>query len=275
MSKENHKTVIDVREILNEKAPHLSGKLPAFIINFLKRIIHQDEVNEVLAMLHGKDGVGAMNALVDYFDIRMNIHGAENLSPSGRYIFASNHPLGGLDGICLSSVIGNMFGGKVRLPVNDILLFLPHLRSIFVPVNKHGRQDRQTVDLTNEAYSSDNQIITFPAGLCSRKIHGKVTDTEWKKSFIQKALAYERSIVPVLFDGRNSQLFYNIALWRRRLRIRFNLEMLLLADELFKSKRSTYNVYFGAPIPCAAIDKSRTAAQWTEWIRERAYSLNK
>ncbi|MDR0537592.1 MAG: 1-acyl-sn-glycerol-3-phosphate acyltransferase [Tannerellaceae bacterium] len=273
MAKENQKKIIDIRKIIHEKAPKLEGKIPSFIINYLIRIVHQNEINKILHNLHGKEGITAMTELFKYFDIRLNIHGTEKLLHQERYIFASNHPLGGLDGICLSYVIGNIYNGNVRLPVNDLLLFLPQLRQIFIPVNKHGRQDRQTVELTDQAYSSDNQIITFPAGLCSRKIKGVITDTEWKKSFIQKAIDYKRSVVPVHFDGKNSNFFYNLASFRKKLGIKLNLEMLYLADELFKSKSSVFNIYFGDPIPHTLFDKSRTIPQWAQWVKSKSYSL--
>ncbi|MDR1919456.1 MAG: 1-acyl-sn-glycerol-3-phosphate acyltransferase [Tannerellaceae bacterium] len=264
---------IDVRRVLREKAPSLAAKLPRFVINYLIRIIHQDEVNEVLRRYHDKDGVDFMTELIRYFDLTLDVTGKENLPGEGRYIFASNHPLGGLDGVCLSAVLGNYYNGKIRYLVNDILLFIPNLRSIFVPINKHGQQDKRAALLTDEAYASDNQIITFPAGLCSRLINGKVTDPEWKKSFIRKAVEYRRDIVPVYFEGRNSNFFYRLAYLRKKIGVKTNLEMLYLSDELFKSKHSSFRIYFGKPIPWQTFDNSKKVTEWVEWVRKQAYDL--
>ncbi|GAB6393982.1 MAG: 1-acyl-sn-glycerol-3-phosphate acyltransferase [Bacteroidales bacterium] len=273
MGEEGVKQLIDVRQILRERVPGLAGKLPEFVVNYLIRIVHQDEVNNILRRYHDKEGVEFMAALIDYFGIALQLTGDENLPAAGRYIFASNHPLGGLDGICLVAVLGKRYNGRLRCPVNDLLLFIPNLRSLFVPINKHGRQSKAAAGQTGEAYASDNQIITFPAGLCSRRRNGKITDTEWKKSFIQKAIEYKRDVVPVYFDGKNSDFFYRLANLRKRLRIKANLEMLYLPDELFKSKQATYHIYFGQPIPWQTFDKSRKHAEWAAWVRETAYKL--
>jgi putative hemolysin len=159
--------------------------------------------------------------------------------------------------------------------VNDILLFIPNLRSIFVPINKHGKQERHTALLTDEAYASDKQILTFPAGLCSRKIKGEIADPAWKKSFIQKAIEYRRDVVPVYFEGRNSNFFYCLANVRKKLGIKANLEMLYLSDELFKSKHASFHIYFGKPLAWQTFDKSKTPAEWGEWVRTQVYDLKK
>jgi putative hemolysin len=255
--------------------PALARKIPGFVINYLIRIAHQEEVNDVLNRYHDKEGVDFMTSLINYFDLTLTLSGEGNIPFEGRYIFVSNHPLGGLDGICLSAVLGKHFNGNIRFPVNDVLLFIPNLRSIFIPVNKHGRQARHTAALTEEAYASAHQIITFPAGLCSRKINGRITDPEWKKSFIQKAVAYKRDIVPVHFDGRNSNFFYRLANWRKRLRIKTNIEMLYLSDELFRSKHSSFYISFGEPISWTTFDKSRSLSEWVEWVRQKSYNLKK
>jgi putative hemolysin len=264
---------VDVKEVLWEKAPALASKLPRFVINYLIRIVHQDEVNDILTRYRDREGVDFMMELIRYFDLKLELSGTENISGEGRYIYVSNHPLGGLDGVCLSAVLGNYHNGKIRYLVNDILLFIPNLRSIFIPVNKHGQQDKRTALLTDEAYASDNQIITFPAGLCSRKTNGKISDPEWKKSFIRKAVEYQRYVVPVYFEGKNSNFFYRLANLRKKIGLKMNLEMLYLADELFKSKHSSFRICFGKPIPWQTFDNSKSITGWAAWVREQAYNL--
>ncbi|MDH6356894.1 1-acyl-sn-glycerol-3-phosphate acyltransferase [Parabacteroides sp. PF5-9] len=275
MSKEDVKKIIDVEQVLQEKAPSIARKLPAFVLNYLIRILHQDELNYILTHYENEDGVDFMSKLIDYFDLTLSLHGEENLSESGRYLFASNHPLGGLDGICLSAVLGERYKGKIKYLVNDLLLFIPNLRSIFIPINKHGRQGKANALLTDEAFASENQIITFPAGLCSRKIRGKVVDLEWKKSFVQKAVEYQRDVVPVYFDGKNSNFFYRLANLRKSLGVKMNYEMLYLSDEVFKSKHAVYQIYFGKPIPWQTFDTSKKPIEWAEWVKEIVYKLKK
>lgn len=268
-------TQIDIKQVLRQKAPSVARKIPGFMVDYLIRTVHQDELNEILRRYHDKDGVAFMQELIGYFDLNLELVNEENIPAEGRYIFASNHPLGGVDGICLSAIIGGRFDGKIRYLVNDLLLYLSNLRSIFVPINKHGAQGKKNAELIEKAYASDNQIITFPAGLCSRKQNGKIQDTEWKKSFIQKAVEYRRDIVPVFFEGRNSNFFYRLANMRKALGIKMNYEMIYLPDEMFKSKHKTYSIHFGKPIPWQTFDSSRKPAEWAEWVKEIVYNLKK
>lgn len=268
-------TNIDIKQVLKQKAPSLADKVPGFIINYLTHTIHQEELNDILTRYQDKEGVGFMQELISYFDLTLKLTGEENIPNEGSQIFVSNHPLGGLDGICLTAVIGRHYEGKIRCLVNDLLLNLPNLKSIFVPINKHGAQSRDNARLIDEAYASDNQIVTFPAGLCSRRISGKIQDVEWKKSFIQKAVEYKRDVVPVYFEGRNSDFFYRLANLRKMLGIKMNYEMIYLPDEMFRAKHKTFGIHFGKPVPWQTFDGSKKPAEWAEWMKERVYNLKK
>lgn len=126
----------------------------------------------------------------------------------------------------------------------------------------------------DEAFASDRQILTFPAGLCSRKQNGRIEDTEWKKSFVRNAVKYHRDVVPVFFEGRNSDFFYRLARIRKRLGMKMNLEMLYLPDEMFRNKHQTFHVYIGKPIPWQTFDGSKKPAEWAEWVKQKVYQLS-
>ncbi|MDR2690829.1 MAG: 1-acyl-sn-glycerol-3-phosphate acyltransferase [Dysgonamonadaceae bacterium] len=267
---------IDIQGIINTKAPRAAKKIPKRIVKSLAKLICQDEVNQFLEYNGNARGVDFMNNAVKYFDIKLQVLGEDNLPDSGtRCIFASNHPLGGMDGVCLSSFLGNHYGGKIKYLVNDILYFLQPLQDIFVPINKHGAQNRSAVRILNEVFASGDQIITFPAGLCSRKTKNGIRDLEWKKMFIVKAIEYQRDIVPVHFEGKNSNLFYNIANLRKYSGLKFNIEMLFLPGELFKAKGSTFTIRFGKPIPRQTFDASKTPQEWADWVKQTVYTLHK
>jgi len=267
-------TRLDVKQVLRSKLNEKADKIPAFIVNYLIRIIHQDEINHILTIYHDLDGVRFMEAIVGYFNVRLAVKQEENLPPGDKkYIFVSNHPLGGFDGICLAYLIGKHYQGKVICLVNDLLLAIPNLRSIFVPVNKHGAQSREAVIQMEEAYLSDHQIFTFPAGLCSRKQKGVIRDLEWKKSFIQKAIEHQRDVVPIHFEGRNSNFFYRLAKIRKLLRIKMNLEMLYLPDELFKQKNKSFCVHIGKPIPWQTFDSGKKPVEWAQWVKGMVENL--
>lgn len=266
---------LDLDEAIKTKAPKLYKRIPRFAIDGLKRKIHLDELNHILDIYKDEQGVDFAAACVGYFNLNLEVDGLDKIPDKGRFIFASNHPLGGLDGICLSAVIGRKYDKNIRFPVNDILLMIKNLQNIFVPVNKHGSQSRRAAKLLDEAYESDNQIITFPAGLCSRRQKGVIVDVEWRKNFIQKAIESKRDVVPVLFSAKNSNFFYRFANIRKRFGVKFNIEMLYLPDEMFKNKGQTFVITVGEPIPYTFFDKSKSPAQWAEYVKEKVYSLKK
>ncbi|WP_029905129.1 1-acyl-sn-glycerol-3-phosphate acyltransferase [Prevotella sp. 10(H)] len=267
--------ILDLDKILEEKAPKIYNKIPRFVINYLKRKIHIDELNEILRIYADREGVDFMTSVVGYFNLTLNVEGLDDIPKDGRFIFASNHPLGGLDGICLSAVIGEKYDKKIKYVVNDVLYFIRNLQPIFLPVNKYGRQSKQATVTLNEAYESDDQIITFPAGICSRREKGRIYDLQWQKNFILKAIESKRDIVPVYFDGKNSNFFYRFANIRKKLGIKFNIELIFLPDEMFKNKNNEFSIIFGEPIPYTFFDDSRNASQWAEYVKEKSYNLAK
>jgi 1-acyl-sn-glycerol-3-phosphate acyltransferase len=267
---ENQK--IDVKNVIYLKNPALSRAVPGFIINYLKKIVHQDELNEFLGKwghLHDSD---LIEAGLRHFEIKFKVFNSENIPESGRYIFVSNHPLGGLDGLVFIYELSKHFQ-EIKFPVNDILTNIKNLSGIFLPINKHGSLAKEAARMIEEAYSSDCQILNFPAGLCSRKRRGIIRDLKWQKSFITKSIQHKRDVIPAFFSGRNSNFFYNIAKVRKILGLKANIEMLYLADEMFKQRDKEIRLVFGKPIPWETFDKSKSALEWADWVKLKSYEL--
>jgi putative hemolysin len=213
-----------------------------------------------------------VNASVKAFGVQEEIFGEENIPASGRFIFAGNHPLGGFDSLLLMENVYKRLG-DFRFLVNDVLMNIPPLRPLFIPVNHHGSNSRESLLMLNDIYRSDQQILIFPSGLASRKIRGKVTDLQWQKHFIAKAIEFKRDVIPVFISGHNSSRFYFVAKWRTRLRIGWNLEMFLLPDETYRHQNKKVELYFGKPIPYTTFDKSRSHLEWAEFVKQKVYEL--
>lgn len=263
---------VDIEKILADKNPKIHRILPGFVIRYLKRIAHQDSINEILRKFAHLRGTAFNDAALEYMGITYRAHGVENLPKGGRNIFVSNHPLGGLDGMVFMSELTRHFP-EIKFPVNDILLYIENYSDIFLPVNKVGTFGRDAAKLMEEAYASDYQLLNFPAGICSRKIRGVITDLPWQKSFIVKAVQHQRDIVPCYFSGRNSSFFYNLANFRKFIGFKMNIEMLYLVDEMFRQNGKDIDVYFGEPIPWQTFDKFRKPQEWADMVREKTYNL--
>jgi len=265
---------VDVRQILQTKSPKLYKKIPDFAITLLSKLIYQDEINLFLEKNADLSGIDLMERFIQYFNLIIHIYGKDHIPEfDHKCIFASNHPLGGLDGICLAAILGEKYEKQVLFIVNDILHFIQPVQNVFIPINKHGLQTRHSVQAIHDAFTSENQIITFPAGLCSRKTKKGVEDVEWKKMFITKSIEYKRDVVPVYFEAKNSGLFYFLANIRKFFCIKFNIEMLFLPREMFKAKNATFTIYFGTPIPWQTFDSLKTPQQWADDVRNQVYGI--
>ena len=267
---------IDVDEILRSKAGEKAKRIPRFVVSWLKRRLHQDQVNDFLQKAGDQEGVPWLKAVLDYLDTKVEVKGLENLpsdADGSRFTFVSNHPLGGQDGVALGYVLGTHYEGRIKYLVNDLLMFLPGLAPLCIPINKTGKQSRQFPAMVEAGFSSDKHILMFPAGLCSRRRHGVIRDLPWNKAFITKSVQHQRDVVPIYFSGRNSNKFYTIANVCKMFGLKFNLAMLYLVDELFKNQHKTFEVHIGRPIPWQTFDRSRTPAQWATYVQDIVYKL--
>ncbi len=264
---------IDIDKVLREKAPKHYKYIPKFVVSYLKRIAHQDEINTFLHQSEGQVGVDFLKAALEFLDTKVVVKGEENLPKEGLYTFVSNHPLGGQDGLALGYVVGSFYQGKVKYMVNDLLMNLSGLAPLCIPINKTGKQAKDFPRLVEAGFASDDQLIMFPAGLCSRRQNGIIRDLDWKKTFVVKSVQSHRDVVPIYFEGRNSNFFYNLANICRALGIKFNVAMLYLADEMFNNRHKTFTVTIGKPISWETFDHSRTPAQWAAYVKEIVYKL--
>ena len=266
---------IDIDQILKGKLGAKAKFVPGFLVSWLKRVVHEDQVNAFLWDSRDKVGVEWLEECVKYLDMTLEIEGKENLPDpqDGRlYTFVSNHPLGGEDGVALGAIIGRHYDGRFRYLVNDLLMNLPGLAPVCIPINKTGSQSRNFPAMVETGFQSDNHMLMFPAGLCSRKKNGEIRDIPWTKTFISKSVEYQRDVVPIHFGGQNSNFFYRLANFSDRF-LPFNLAMMYLVDEMYKNVHKTFRVAIGKPIPWQTFDKSRKPIDWAQYVREQVYKL--
>ncbi|MGM9702628.1 MAG: glycerol acyltransferase [Prevotella sp.] len=270
------KETINIDKILVSKMGNKAKFVPRPLVSWLKRIIHQDEVNKYLWESRHLTGTEWLEECVRYLDMTIELVGEENLpkKDDGRlYTFVSNHPLGGEDGVALGAIIGRHYDGRFRYLVNDLLMNLPGLAPVCIPINKTGNQSRNFPAMVEAGFKSDNHMLMFPAGICSRKHGDEIRDIAWKKTFITKSVEYQRDVVPIHFGGQNSPFFYKLANFSDKYVKKVNIAMLFLVDEMYKNVHKTFRVAIGKPIPWQTFDKSKTAAQWAQYVQDIVYKL--
>ena len=266
---------IDIDRILKDKMGEKAKWIPKALVSWLKHIAHQDQVNAFLWESRDKKGTAWLEECVKYLQMTLKVEGMENLPDKncGRlYTIVSNHPLGGVDGVALGSIIGRHFDSHFRYLVNDLLMNLPGLAPLCIPINKTGKQSRDFPAMVKAGFESDNHILMYPAGICSRKHDGIIRDIPWSKTFISKSVEYQRDVIPIHFSGQNSNFFYRLANFSDRF-LPFNLAMLFLVDEMYKNVGKTFEVKIGKPIPWQTFDKSKTPKEWAQYVQDKVYEL--
>lgn len=269
MSEDNF---IDIRKLVSSKNPKLARFIPGFVYRYLKRILHQDEINDFMRRNGHLKNADFCNVVVEEFRLKVDIKNSENIPNEGNVILAMNHPLGGMDAMALVHALHNK-RTDIKFIVNDLLLNLKPMQDLFVGVNKHGSNERKLHTQMTELFSSDVAIGIFPAGLVSRKIKGKITDLEWKKTFVRYAKRHNATIVPIYIEGQLSNFFYNLSNFRRCIGLKVNLEMLYLSDELHKQKGKKIRFVVGKPIHTQNIDKTKSDEQIAQELKETVYRL--
>lgn len=265
--------LLNVDEVLG---PKLRKKLPRFVVNYIKRRLHQDEINDCILKAEHYCGAGFFDEALKYIDITYKIRGAENLETDKKYIFACNHPLGGPEALIIGSVFHQLYGGGFKVPSNQLLMNMKPLAEFFTPVRVQAKsQSRDITERIAQMFSSDTQVLVFPAGLCAKRVNGKITEMPWKKMFITQAKKYGRDVVPVHISGYNSPKYHFFSWLSRVLGLRVNIGMLFLVDELFNKAGEEFVITFGEPIPYTTFDKSKTDLQWAAEVKDKVEQLSK
>lgn len=262
---------ISLERILASKNKHLLQIIPKSLLRWFKKIIHLDRINEIIYKYRDFKGASFATCVLEDIGVDVEVVNKEFIPKTGRALVISNHPLGGIDGMALMSEIGR-YREDILFPVNDILCQLPGLKSVFIPINKYGR-NIENHEALDKAFASENCMMFFPAGMVSRKHNNIICDLEWKKTFIKKAIENKRDIIPVYTEAKNSNFFYRFANIRKNLGFKFNFELIFLPDEMFKQEGKKIKLIFGKPISYETFDKSHSHKEWAEILKKYVYSL--
>ena len=270
MSKDRTDYLLDLNKVLG---PKLSKKLPGFVKRFIARRLHVKEINDCVMHAEHYAGVGFFDEALKYVGITYRVRGEENIDLSKKYIYVCNHPLGGPEALIIGSIFRRIYGDGFTVPSNQILYNLKPLQEFFVPVSVGGKQGRDIAEKVASMFESGRQVLVFPAGLCAKTFKGVVTEMPWKKMFVAQARKYQRDVVPVHISGHNSKWYFFLSWLSRTLKLKFNLGMIFLVDELFKQRGNEFVITFGKPIEYDRFDKTKTDLQWADEVKNIVKNL--
>jgi len=266
------KKIIDIEKVIRDKNPRLLNWMPGFLLKYIKKITHESEINKDMYELRNKKNEVFCAAVIEKFNIDVKSQGIENIPKEGGCLFVCNHPLGGMDAM---AIVREMYHIRpdMKFIVNDVLLNIENVKEMFKGVNKHGKTAKASLKQVTELFASDQAIFVFPAGLVSRKRKGVIKDLEWKKTFISQAKRNKKPVIPVFVGGQLSKFFYRLSNLRTFLGIKSNIEMMYLADEMYKQRNAVIDIVFGQPIPYTTFDKTKKDKEWANWVKDKVYQL--
>jgi len=245
---------LDLFEILDTQNNSFNHKLPHFLVKIITSIIsaitHIKQINKFIELNQNKSGFDLIDELLETLDISYTISAKDKLKiPSeGKLLIVSNHPLGGIDGLILLRVIGEV-RNDVKIIANDILMHIDNLNDHFLPINLfNNKPQRENIESVYKALNNHEAIIIFPAAEVSRFSLSGIRDSKWKKSVVQLSKKFKAPVLPVYFHARNSFLFYITSL------INKNISIFLLPNELFNKRGKTFRIDIGHHIPGAAFE---------------------
>lgn len=268
-----HKRFIDIEKAIGTKNPRLLKMMPRFLLNYIKKVIHQEELNDAVNFHSHRYRLDFADAAMEVFGPNTKVTGEENIPKTGGVIMVANHPLGGLDGVAFIQVVGK-FRDDIRFFVNDLLLSFKNFEEIFVPVNTLGKNPTEYKETMEQVFAGDECLLLFPAGMVSRRRrNGMIRDLVWKKTFITKSIQYQKDVYPVYIEASNSKFFYNLGYWRKRMGIKTNIEMFYLVDEMYQQNGKTISFIFGEPISWETFTTDQTPEYWSGKVKEHVYAL--
>jgi putative hemolysin len=271
---DDEENIINIEKVIRNSGSKFVRSLPKFIIRIIEKVVHQDEMNDTINRFRDKSGVPFINDVLKCWNINIIIRGDENIPSSGRFVFAANHPVGGIDALAFLSIIHGFFPDVIS-PSNELFNYIPNLKPVILGVNVFGSNTKETVNKFNQLFESDSQIMIFPAGIVSRRSKGIISDLVWQKTFIKKSIQYKRDIIPVHISGRNSNLFYTVSNLRKWLGIKMSVEIILLPREMMKQRNSTVTLTIGRPIPCNVLAEGFNNSEGAQKIKSIVYNLQK
>ena len=266
--------MIDAERILQETYPDFKlGKDNKLVIKALKKLIHQDDFNEVIRKNQHLRGFAFLDKLLNYFKFNYQIDNDSynNIPAEGRLIIVANHPIGTLDGLALVKLIRSV-RPDVRIVANRVLSHMEPLASVFLPVDvlSDKKQLKATYKVMLDALENEEAIILFPAGEVSRITPKGVRDGDWQSGFLKLAHKTQAPILPIHIKAKNSAWFYSASTLYKP------LGTMLLVKEMFNKKNQSIKFQVGAPIPYSAIANSEdTNKQLSKRFRKHVLNLGK
>lgn len=205
------------------------------------------------------------------------IAGSLSQIPSeGPLVVVANHPFGILDGLVLGHLMSER-RGDFRILANSVFREAPEIERALLPVSFEESKAAVRLNLETRARAlallkSGGAVGVFPGGTVStaaRPFGRRPLDPEWRRFTARMIVKSGASVVPVFFEGHNSNLFQVASHLHPTLRVA------LLLKEFRRRADRPVKVAIGAPIGAATLAGFAEDAQaMMQFLRAETYRLS-
>lgn len=267
--------MLNIERAVTEKFPKFQQKNPWIrkpTLGFLRKISHEQEVNQFLETHQDLKGFDFIEQVLEYFNFSYSIshRDRKNIPATGRVVIVANHPLGALDGLALLKLVGEI-RRDVKIIANDMLMKFSAVDSLFLPVDNISKStQKSSITRIVDCLKNDEAVIVFPAGEVSRIRPNGVKDGKWNSGFLSFAKKSNAPILPIYVGAKNSPLFYSCSMVYKP------LSGMMLAHEMFKQSSKTISMQVGEPIPYQQIaNLPIVKSEKAKLIRRHLYRIAK
>lgn len=258
----------------------LGGKVPPCMSNIVSTFFRFSHLNKVyhqaekrLRESSGDESI--FEATLESLGSRLEVSDLDldRIPTEGPLLVVANHPLGGLDGLALMSLILKR-RPDCKLLANSILERFEAFRSSLITVDILGEENASSKNASAlkgavRWMRNGGCLAAFPAGQVSNwKLKTRcVADREWNPAVASLAKISNATVVPVFFEGRNSAWFQGAGYLHPRFRT------LLLGRELWNLRGAAIRARVGESLASSKLKKYSSVEKLNDDLRLRVEAL--
>jgi len=245
-----------------------------WFVTTVKYLLDIEKINNIYSEIFFLSGIDFIDSVIDKLNIRYSISGnlEKSIPVEGPFIIIANHPYGGIEGILLLKLIGEI-RPDFKLQGNFLLQHIESISDYIIPVNpfenfKSAHSSYKGIKGAYQHLKEGNSLAIFPAGEVSSYQYKefKITDRQWQKSSIRFIQTAGVPVIPVCFHGNNSALFYLLGQLHPLLRTA------RIPSELLNKNKQIIRIEIRNLIQPKIISTFSTISSLSHYLRAKTYS---
>ena len=196
----------------------------------------------------------------------------KSIPPTGPVVIASNHPFGGLEGVILARIIGEV-RPDLKVLANSALSIFTEISDYFIftnPLSQRDPKNGPSLRTSIRHLRANGALLVFPAGkvsYCDTKT-GRIVEHQWDRLIGRLLQLPNIHYVATFVAGKNSKWFYLAE------RVYFKLRMVLLAREVLNKKGQEIKISMANVVTSERIQTTSADTELAALARAQSYAAD-